>query len=61
MFGCAKIIEIKAVADENYSVHISFILLYFHFSHHFRMFSLQIYTKPHSFGNIFINKLDENR
>ena len=25
------------------------------------MFTLQIYTKPHSFGNIFINKLDEIR
>ena len=23
------------------------------------MFTLQIYTKPHSFGNIFINKLYE--
>ena len=23
------------------------------------MFTLQIYTKPHSFGNIFINKLDK--
>lgn len=24
------------------------------------MFTLQIYTKPYSFGNIFINKLDKN-